>query len=65
MSTVSGGLVVAGCGAGDTGMRVRTTKDRGWQMRAWWEGQKQGGRPWEQVGQESSRVWGGGGVSSP
>lgn len=65
MSTVSGGLVVAGCGAGDTGMRVRTTKDRGWQMRAWWEGQKQGERPWEQVGQESSRAWGGGGVSSP
>ena len=50
MSTVTEGLVVAGCGARDTGMRVRTTIDRGWQMRVWWEGQEQGGRPWEQVG---------------
>ena len=50
VSTVTEGLVVAGCGARDTGMRVRTTKDRGWQMRVWWEGQEQGGRPWEHVG---------------
>lgn len=32
-------------------------------MRVWWEGQEQGGRPWDQVGQESSGL--GAGVGFP
>lgn len=65
MSAVTGGLVVAGCGAGDARMGVRTTKDCSWQMRTLWEGQEWGGRHWEQVGEESSGRGAGMGFPAP
>lgn len=59
VSTVTGGLVVAGCGARDTRIRVRTTKDRGWQCGGRDRNREGGpGSRWDRRAQGLGRGWG-------